>query len=90
MKLFKFFEPEMITLRFNSVYDEWAFENDGYVEDDYCDGVIEIVGGFEDKHVEVTYPIRWNKVKDFKRYICSYNKYANHFKQGDMMIKVLG
>ena len=43
-----------------------------------CEKVTTVIG-YDDGHVEVEYPIKWNKVSEFKRHIKTFNYYAENF-----------
>ena len=36
---------------------------------------IEVCGGFDDGHYEITFPVRRQKLKDFKKQINTFNQY---------------
>lgn len=75
------FKAKDITLWFNDTESYHNFEGtvvlDQFVERDIkkMNQVAKVVGGFEDGHVEVTYPVKRGKFGSFKVVVAYYNQF---------------
>ena len=82
MNIFGIFKAIDVTVRFDNAQVMRDFEETCLVSELYIEGNIKkvnqvttVTGGFEDGHVEVTYPIKRNMVAKFTRVI----KYYSYF-----------
>ena len=90
--MFNLFKATDIKVWFDSVDMFHKFEEtialNQFIENNIkkVNQVVTVVGGFDDGHVEVTYPIKRNKVNGFKMMV----NYFDHFFESTGKVKLEG